>query len=356
MEVFTQKKLNDIFKWNTNGEILPCEGNDIEYKLAFNLKKSELLKVMSGLANNKGGYIIFGVDNQTKKLVGLDSNSQQKFNNVDSEEYRGFFLMHCNPNIMYERYIYTLDTKVFGLIYVYEEKNKPCVITTSSEELKPGDIYYRYNDSIQKIRYAEISAIIEEKRLKEQNKWMNFLEKIAKVGIDNLILIDCKNGNVISNSSENVVKIDPELIKELKLVDEGHFVDNNGTPTLKLIGRILGENIEFTNNEETAIYKTSDIYKYDLGMIKRKIDNENVKTNDGCLTKTIDWKWSKVKLFVDNNNLKENKQYCLTIIDEEGRKNTKYSIKLFEDLKHFIETHTKEDLQNYRLKKGVTNE
>ena len=43
-------------------------------------------------------------------------------------------------------------------------------------------------------------------------------------------------------------------------------------------------------------------------------------------------------------------------LDEEGRKNTKYSIKLFEDLKHFIETHTKEDLLNYRLKKGVTNE
>lgn len=358
MEPFSNEKLQNLFKWNTDGEIISIEGNAVEYKLSFNLKKSELLKIMSGLANNSGGYIIFGVDDRTRKLIGLDKKAIENFLKVDSEDYRGFFLMRCNPNIHYERYIHHIDTKTFGIIYVYEEKNKPCIVTTSDDDLKPGDIYYRYNDSIQKIRYAELTAIIEEKRLNEQNKWMSFLEKIAKIGIDNLILIDCKNGNVISNSSENVITIDPELIKEFKLVDEGHFVDNNGSPTLKLIGRLIGDTVELTNNASTALYNTSDYYKYDLGMIKRKIDNAEIKTSDGVKTKDFKWSWAKVNVFVINNGIKEKKDYCLKITDEENRTKYSYSIKLYNDMVNFIQSHTKEELLNYKLvkKEQQTNE
>ena len=352
MEPFSNEKLLELFKWNTDGEIISIEGNAVEYKLSFNLKKSELLKIMSGLANNSGGYIIFGVDDRTRKLIGLDKKAIENFLKVDSEDYRGFFLMRCNPNIHYERYIHHIDTKTFGIIYVYEEKNKPCIVTTSDDDLKPGDIYYRYNDSIQKIRYAELSAIIEGKRLNEQNKWMNFLEKIAKVGIDNLILIDSKNSNVISNSSENVIKIDPELIKEFKLVDEGHFVDNNGSPTLKLVGQIIGNNIEFTNDYTTNMFDSSSYYRYSLGNIKDKIISAHIKTSDNFDIGSFDWHWNKVLVFVENNNLKNNKKYAHKKFDDDGNYvRTDYSIKLYNDMVNFIQSHTKEELLNYKLEK-----
>lgn len=357
MERFTEEILNNIFKWNTDGEVIPYESFFIEYKLSFNLANIEkYIKWMSGLANNKGGYIIFGINDETKKLIGLDVASIEMFKKIDSNEFRGSVLSTCSPHIEYQRYLHTIDTKTFGIIYVEELKNKPCIISANKGELKEGDIYFRYNDSVRKIDYSQLANIIEEKRENEKAKWMSFLEKIAKIGIDNVIMIDCKNGQLITPNNTSSIEVSANLIKEFKLVDEGHFVDNNGNPTLKLIGKLIGNNIEFTDNQTTAMYNTSDFYKYDLGMIKRKIDNENVKTSDGISTKDIDWKWAKVKLFVENNKLKQNNQYCLEVIDEEKRKNCKYSVKLFEDFKIFIEAHTKEELQNYRLVKEVTNE
>ncbi|MFA6935867.1 MAG: ATP-binding protein [Bacilli bacterium] len=357
MERFNEEVLKSIFHWDTDGKIIPCESFFIEYKLSFNLANiDKYIKLMSGLANNKGGYIIFGVNDETRKLVGLAEESIAMFNKIDSNEFRGAVLSTCSPNVEYQRYLHIIDTKTFGVLYVEKIKNKPCIISTNRGDLKEGDIYYRFNDSVTKIDYAQLSNIIEEKRIQEQKKWMTFLGKIAKIGIDNVIMIDCKNGQMISPNGSNNIEIGADLIKELKLVDEGHFVENDGLPTLKLIGKLIGKNIEFTTDETTTMYNTADYYKYDLGMLQRKIDNENVMTNDGFLTKDFDWKWPKIRLYVENNKLKENALYCLKNIDEENRKGYRYSIKLFDDMKNFIETHTKEELVNYKLIKEVTNE
>lgn len=363
MNAFTEDKLNILFQYDTDGCLRLSEGHSVEYKESFNIaNRSGIIKIMSALANHKGGYIISGVRDSDRKLKGLNSIMLESFENLDGEQFRGSVLSAVSPNITYERYIHMLDGMSFGLIYVHEELNKPCIIKRNEGDLVYGDIYSRSNDSVRKMEYAELSAIIESKRQKEQEKWMKFLERIAKIGLDNVLIIDRDNGNIINNSGEDIISLSESVISGLNLVHEGTFVDNDGNPTLRLIGDIkpiseiqIGE-IDLTS-DPASVFNSNEIFKYNLGQIKRKIDNDNIKTSDNILTKDFKWSWNRVLFYVENENLKQNQNYSLSSADGDGNISTKYSVMLFNDFKQFVETHTKDELISYRKRKQeVTNE
>ena len=70
---FSKEVIDILFKVNDNNCLVAPEAYDIEYKLNFNISQ-ELFKTMNGLANNKGGYILFGVEPNTKIIVGLEES------------------------------------------------------------------------------------------------------------------------------------------------------------------------------------------------------------------------------------------------------------------------------------------
>lgn len=60
---------------------------------------------------------------------------------------------------------------------------------------------------------------------------MRFWGEISKIGLDNVLIIDKKNGRLI-NSDSKVVTISPELLDNFKLIKEGEFVEKNGAFTI----------------------------------------------------------------------------------------------------------------------------
>lgn len=130
----------------------------------------------------------------------------------------------------------------FGVIYIYPLMRKPCICkkhyddTNPKYSLKEGDIYYRYGGRSERIRYEELSAIIDESRKAEERQWIKFAKKAAKIGVSNAALLDLNTGNLSGTGGS--VFLDAELLKKIAFIQEGKFIETGGTPTLRVIGDV----------------------------------------------------------------------------------------------------------------------
>ena len=102
--------------------------------------------------------------------------------------------------------------------------------------MREGDIYYRYTGQSKRVAYPELSAIIQEERLREQQRWSNFMSKIATIGASDAALLDLSSG-ALSGAGGTVV-IDEDIMARIAFIKEGEFSEVRGKPTLKLIGEV----------------------------------------------------------------------------------------------------------------------
>jgi len=283
MNNFSQEVLREIFKCDKDGYLLTTESYDIEYKMTLNID-ADFLKTISGLANNRGGYIICGVEPDNRTPVGLaDAKVSFYKSKIDSEDVRGRIMYSCQPNILYKHHLYEIEGARFVLFYIPESNNKPHIFSNNMGSIRPGDIYYRYNDSIKKIQYAELSAIIEEKRVKEQEKWMRFLGEISQIGLENTLIIDKKNGRLI-NSDSKILTISQELLNSFKLIKEGEFVEKNGALTLKLVGNVLVGESHVTISADADTMNPQilpGLFPFTQKQVFQKIVELSIETKDG---------------------------------------------------------------------------
>ena len=215
-------------------------------------------RTIASFANRNGGYIIFGIKDRPREPIGLKEKSLDSFENLKIEEFTNNLNEYFSPEITWEHCTYEFDGKNFGIIYIHELENKPSICKKNYENkedkysLKDGDIYYRYAGRSQKIRHSELIEIIDNKRKKEEKMWLEYLIKSAKIGIENIGLLDLETGN-IQGKKVNSIYIDEPLLKQIKFIQEGKFEEKEGTPTLKLMGeieKINGEKIIVKEEKE----------------------------------------------------------------------------------------------------------
>ena len=84
-------------------EIRSRESGWLEFKESFNWgSKDEYAKSMAAFANNKGGFLVFGITNQPRKLVGLQNNN---FETLDEAKISGYLNTAFSPEIGFEKFI-----------------------------------------------------------------------------------------------------------------------------------------------------------------------------------------------------------------------------------------------------------
>lgn len=223
--------------------IINREGTTIEFKESYNHgNMAQYFKAMAAFANNQGGYILFGIGDKPRRLIGLKDKSLSQFEELKVEDFTKALLDYFSPEIKWEHCTFEFHDMSFGVIYVYPLMRKPCICKkhydaqNAKYSLKEGDIYYRYGGRSERIRYAELASIIDETRKNEERQWLNFAKRAVRIGVSNAALLDLKSGN-LSGSTGSVV-IDGELLQKLAFIREGIFVETGGTPTLRLIGDI----------------------------------------------------------------------------------------------------------------------
>ena len=237
--------LTGIFRTSPKepSRIINREGTTIEFKESYNHgNMTQYFKAMAAFANNNGGYILFGVGDRPRRLLGLKDKSLNQFEELKVEEFTKALLDYFSPEIKWDHCTFEFRDMSFGVIYVYPLTRKPCICkkhydTQSTKySLKEGDIYYRYGGRSERIRYTELFSIIDEVRQNEERQWINFAKNAVRIGVSNAALLDLNTG-CLSGSSGSIV-LDEDLLQKIAFIQEGKFVETNGTPTLRLIGDI----------------------------------------------------------------------------------------------------------------------
>lgn len=243
------------FDVNERGYLRKHESSDLEYKENFHRGDDTLkyIKTLVGMANNKGGQIVFGVKNSPHVPLGMTNT---KFAELDPADLEEQILQFFSPTIDWAMTTMLYDGKQFGVLTVKEAEVKPVVCSRSKAQiLREGAVYYRYRGETREIGYAELHRLIEDEKKKELMLWMSHIQKIASIGPANVELLDLYKGEMTVNDRK--VLIDKELIGKIKFVKEGHFVEigEEGAPALKLVGDVEG--VDLT---EVATINPNDVY------------------------------------------------------------------------------------------------
>lgn len=252
------------FKYDLNksGYIKQRESFDIEFKKSFQFGDSlaKYAKTIVGMANNKGGEIIYGIDDSPKKPIGLKND---KFENCDSLKINEFLNKYFSPEVRWGMETLEYDSMVFGRFYVEEAEFKPVVCTSNfSGILREGAIYYRYRGQSLEIKYPELQHLLQAEKEKEKKYWIQHIEKIGEIGPRHIHILDSYKGEI--HSSKGKILIDKQIADTLNFIKEGEFVEKDGAPTLKLIGSITGI------IDSVDMPASDDLYPYRFGQLKEE--------------------------------------------------------------------------------------
>lgn len=291
--------IKELLKVKANKSLYHRESRDLEFKEQFNFAGlADYFRDFAGFANNIGGYIIFGVSNSPRKLVGLGKSSINQFEKIDPEKISGSLLEIFSPDIQWEQQIVKIGNKIFGVFYINESKQKPVIAKKDEgreQIIKNGDVFFRYGGRTQKIGFAELNFIIEQRIGHTNDQWISLMGKIAKAGPANAAILDTQRG-IIEKSENQVLVIDETLIDKIKFIKEGQFRENRGSTTLKLIGdvRPIGA-LEVTR---TIQKRLTDQYPLSWIQVVEKVKAMTPNVGQNIINKII-----------KDNDLKNNTQY-----------------------------------------------
>ena len=183
----------ELLRLKKSGHLYHREGQELEFKEQFNLAGlAEYFRDFAAFSNNRGGYLIFGVKDSPRILIGLTKKAKQQFEKIDPEKITGYLLEIFTSDIWWEQAIVEIAGMEFGVFRVYEAATKPVIAKKDEgrdQVIKNGDIYYRYGGRTQKIQHAELESIIN-KRIEQNNKhWLDLMAKIGRAGPQNAAVL-----------------------------------------------------------------------------------------------------------------------------------------------------------------------
>lgn len=245
----SKETIEELLKLKDDGCLFHRENQSLEFKENFNYAGlAEYLRDFVAFANNKGGYLIFGVKDRPKRiLAGMSEKSIEMFDKIDPELISGSILNLFSQNIDYTFDSFEINSKKYGVFYVYESNDKPIICKNGEgkdQELKDGEIYFRYSGRTQKIQAGELERIINERIERNNKNWLSLIEKIGKAGPQNAAILDTEKG-IIENNDSQVLIVDESLVSKMNWIREGSFSEKEGAKTLRLIGEVVpGTQIE----------------------------------------------------------------------------------------------------------------
>ncbi|MFW5720765.1 MAG: helix-turn-helix domain-containing protein [Bacteroidota bacterium] len=230
--------LKKLLTTDNKKRVIKREGVTCEFKELFDWtnKRSRIkyIQTIAAYANNRGGYIFFGVQDSPKLLTGIDEDS---FYDLDDADISGFINTYFSPEINYARKTVNINGYLIGAIYVYESENKPVVCIKDYDDLlRESSIYYRYNSKNDHIKSGDLINLMNKTREKEQKKWMDLFSKVSQIGVENASIFNLKDGTIKTEKGNQFI-LDETLIDRLKVVDK-YSEHEEGAEAVKIIGTL----------------------------------------------------------------------------------------------------------------------
>jgi hypothetical protein len=211
------------------------ETDQAECKQNFQIKPdyrfADCIKSIAGLANNKGGHILFGVNDSTQIAEGLNGET---FASTDPADINRCLAAALDPVPHVTKTMVEVGEKTIGVLYVARHAHAPVIaLKNISGDVKEGAIYFRYVGETRTIKPGELRQIIANR---EQQAVADFARRMGQVATGAAATIDLDTGEVSGRSGSFV--IDKELLPTIQFIREGDFSEVKGAPALRLIGDV----------------------------------------------------------------------------------------------------------------------
>ena len=246
------------FKITNNRVIELKEGILHEFKESFNWAgREQYARVMASFANSSGGYLIFGIKDDGS-FIGL---SNYNFENRDPADISLYLNSVFSPAIVWEKLVCEYDGYKIGIIEVKEADEKPIISHKNGQEIKEGDILYRYTGQTEKIRYPELKSIIEKEKRKYGERLLNGLKMIVEKGPDTVKLLDLDELKDLRGGKLYVIDSKPsDLEVKVREVSESGTSDDIGLKIISIEGKAIPIPVtEFANiSSELIVYSFLD--------------------------------------------------------------------------------------------------
>lgn len=180
---------NFISEFHVSGDEVfnPREGITYEFKENFNWgNKEKYAKIMASFANATGGYLLYGVKDDGH-ILGLSNNN---FEIRDPADISSFLNSLFTPAIRWDKFVCELGGHKIGVIKVEEAVEKPIISYRNGQDVKEGDIFFRYAAQSEKIRFSELKSIIEVGKRMYGEKLLENLRLIVEKGPESVKLLD----------------------------------------------------------------------------------------------------------------------------------------------------------------------
>jgi hypothetical protein len=269
------------------GSLFHREGQTLEFKEQFNFAGlAEYFKDFAAFSNNRGGYLIFGVKDRPRVLIGMSKKSVDSFEKIDAERLSGYLMDIFSSDIRWEQCSIAIEDMSFGVFRIYESETKPVIARKDEgkdQTIKNGEIYYRYGGRTQRILSAELESMIASRIERNNRDWIDHVKAIGSEGPRNAILLKSEE-SLRSNEVSSLV-IDANLAKQIKFIREGMFSEKDGARTLRLVGDV--EAVNAIEVERVVKQNIFEDYPYTGRELCKKVKSKDSSIKESDVWRTI---------------------------------------------------------------------
>lgn len=116
-------------------ELLSGESKNVEYKVRRPEKSIKYIKSVVAFANGSGGYLIFGVEDYTRKVIGIPE--EDVFQEMDA--IANAISDSCEPIIIPDIYPQTIEGKTVIVVAISLGRQRPYYIKMSCRRTVSGN-------------------------------------------------------------------------------------------------------------------------------------------------------------------------------------------------------------------------
>jgi hypothetical protein len=237
------KILQSLFTEDTDGtwRLAAGETDEHECKENFHLRRfGPALKTIAGFANNRGGYLFFGVKDKPDAFV-VCGLADDRFAQTDQNKFSQAIRSVLEPTPRFRVTALSLGTHRIGVIYVEPHSAKPVIASKNEDGVAEGAIYYRYPGETKVIRYADLRAILDERDRHSRASILPMVERLLQLGPQDAMVVNLADG--LLEGGERPIVVDQQLIDRIKFIREGEFEERQGAETLRLVGDVAAADL-----------------------------------------------------------------------------------------------------------------
>lgn len=158
------------------------ETSDQECKAQFDPKKMEpIVRAIAALANNRGGFVFIGVQNDGCRVVGLPDNS---FQDTDIVRITDKVKTLLTPTPVFTKDIIVLGGLSVGVLHVEKHPHPPVIVCKDANGLEDGTILFRYPGQSGKIKFGDLLAMLRERDKSATQALLASASRLSEIGTE----------------------------------------------------------------------------------------------------------------------------------------------------------------------------